>query len=103
MRSCVCLILMVFACAPALGAPTSPNVIPTADVLDNIEATIGVQTHFGPMSTSMKSSAKSDKIEMTTDPPTHNAPRAIYARFRRPELQHQDIGNIEAVLPATAT
>jgi hypothetical protein len=59
------------------------------------------QTHFGPMSMSMKSSAGSgsfgalrtgsfdrpgtESIEMTIDPPTRNAPRAIYARFRHPD------------------
>ena len=43
------------------------------------------QTHFGQMSMSMKSYAKSGRIEMTIEPPTRNAPRAIYARFRHPD------------------
>jgi hypothetical protein len=42
-------------------------------------------THFGVMSMSIKSKAASGFIEMTIDPPTRNAPRAIYARFRHPE------------------
>lgn len=43
------------------------------------------QTHFGPMSMTMKSNAASGKITMTIDPPTRNAPGAVYARFRHPE------------------
>jgi len=44
-------------------------------------------THFGPMSLSIKSRAASGSIEMTIDPPTRNAPRAIYARFRHPDAK----------------
>lgn len=43
------------------------------------------QTHFGEMSMSMKSSAKSGSIEMTIDPPTRNIPPKTYARFRHPD------------------
>ncbi|MDO8682914.1 MAG: hypothetical protein Q7N50_05470 [Armatimonadota bacterium] len=43
------------------------------------------ETHFGQMSMSMKSFAKSGKIEMTITPPTRNLPGVIYARFRHPE------------------
>lgn len=43
------------------------------------------QTHFGPMSMSMKSFAASGRIEMTIDPPTRDAPGAVYARFRHPD------------------
>ena len=43
------------------------------------------QTHFGPMSMSIKSSAAAGSIEMTIEPPTRNLPGAIYARFRHPE------------------
>ena len=42
-------------------------------------------THFGPMSMSMGSYAASGRIEMTIDPPTRDAPRTIYARFRHPD------------------
>ena len=43
------------------------------------------QTHFGPMSMSMKSNVAKGSITMTIAPPTRNAPGATYARFRHPD------------------
>jgi len=42
-------------------------------------------TYFGPMSFEMRSFANEGRIEMTLDPPTRNAPKAIHIRFRHPE------------------
>jgi len=42
-------------------------------------------TYFGPMSFEMRSSVNQGRIEMTLDPPTRNAPKAIHVRFRHPE------------------
>lgn len=42
-------------------------------------------TYFGPMSFEMRSFVNEGRIEMTLDPPTRNAPKAIHIRFRHPD------------------
>ncbi|MDP2898118.1 MAG: hypothetical protein Q8Q12_16405 [bacterium] len=42
-------------------------------------------TYFGPMSFEMRSFVNEGRIEMTLDPPTRNAPKAIHVRFRHPD------------------
>ncbi len=45
----------------------------------------GAATYFGPMSFEMRSFVNEGRIEMTLDPPTRNAPKAIHVRFRHPD------------------
>jgi len=42
-------------------------------------------TYFGPMSFEIRSFVNEGRIEMTLDPPTRNAPKAIHVRFRHPD------------------
>ena len=62
------------------------KVLPRYWLADGREVKIeNAHTHFGPMSVSVRSYAASGRIEMTIDPPTRTAPKAIYARFRHPD------------------